>query len=168
MENQNTNEGSARDTGREGSGSSMGKDMSTDAGRGAGGMGNMGTSGTSGSSAGTTSGSVIDKAKDMAKDLTKDLPASASDVHKTIDKAAEAAQPVVDRLASSAHAGVDKVSGALAGASQTVDEKTRQLTDAARNFADTGREYVRTSPVTAVFAALGAGYLLAKILGNRR
>jgi ElaB/YqjD/DUF883 family membrane-anchored ribosome-binding protein len=161
MENQKSNDGSARDLGREGAGSSMGKD----AGRSVGGPGNMGNTGISG-------GNVIDKAKDMAKDmandLTKNLPATTADAHKTIDKAAEAAQPVVDRLASTAHAGVDKVSGALAGATRSMDEKTRQLTDAARNFADTGREYVRTSPATAVVAALGAGYILAKILGKRR
>jgi ElaB/YqjD/DUF883 family membrane-anchored ribosome-binding protein len=89
-------------------------------------------------------------------------------MHKTIDKAADAAQPVVDRLASSAHAGVDKMSGALSGASQKMDEKSRQLADAASRFADTGREYVRSSPATSVLVALGAGYILSKILGGRR
>lgn len=136
MDNQKMNDGSARDVGLEGAGSSMGKDMGS---------------------------SVIDKAKDMAKDL----PTSAADMHRTIDKAAEAAQPVVDRLASSAHAGVDKVSGALAGASKTMDEKSRQLASAARNFADTGRDYVRTSPATSILVAVGAGYILSKILSRR-
>ena len=103
MDNQKSNDGSARDLGREGAGSSMGKDMGSESRPGS--TGNSGTSGTSGS------GSVIDKAKDMAKDLQDCRP--APDMHKTIDKAADAAQPVVDRLASSAHAGVDKVSGAL-------------------------------------------------------
>lgn len=128
MDNQKSNDGNARDMGREGSGSSMGKDLGPNRG-----PGNSGATG---------SGSVI-------------------------DKAAEAAQPVVDRLASSAHAGVDKVSGALAGASKSMDEKTRQLTDAARNFADTGRGYVRSSPVTSILVAVGAGYILSKILGRR-
>lgn len=151
MDNQKPDEGSARDIGREGAGSSMGKDMSSSRGS------------DSAGSAGMT-GSVIDKARDMAREM----PTSAADMHKTIDKAADAAQPVVDRLASSAHAGVDKVSGALTGATKSMDEKTRQVTDAARHFADSGREYVRSSPVTSVLAALGAGYLLAKILGARR
>lgn len=154
MDNQKSNDGSARDLGREGAGSSMGKDM--------------GSSGPPGSSGSSDSNSVIDKAKDMAKDLSKDLSGSATDLHKTIDKAAEAAQPVVDRLASSAHAGVDKVSGALSDATKSMDAKTRQLTDAASKFADTGREYVRSSPATSVLVALGAGYLLSKILGGRR
>jgi ElaB/YqjD/DUF883 family membrane-anchored ribosome-binding protein len=186
MDNQKTNSGSARDTGREGAGSSMGKDISKDTGsnRGQGGTGatggtgstgsssasNMGTTGNSGASGNTTSSgstsgsSVIDKAKDM----TKDLPKSTDDMHKTIDKAAEAAQPVVDRLASTAHAGVDKMSGALAGASQTMEERSRQLADAASRFADTGREYVRSSPGTSILVAVGAGFILSKILGGRR
>lgn len=158
MDNQKSNDGSARDVGREGAGSSMGKDS---------GSNRPGSTG-SGNSGATGSGSVIDKAKDMAKDLSKDLPASAADMHKTIDKAAEAAQPVVDRLASTAHAGVDKMSGALAGAGKSMDEKSRQLADAARNFADTGRQYVRSSPATSVLVAVGAGYILSKILGRRR
>jgi ElaB/YqjD/DUF883 family membrane-anchored ribosome-binding protein len=160
MDNQKSNDGSARDLGREGAGSSMGKDVG--ASNKPGSTGNGGSSGMSGSN------SVIDKAKDMAKDLSKDLSAGASDMHKTIDKAADAAQPVVDRLASSAHAGVDKVSGALSGATKSVDEKSRQLVDAASKFADTGREYVRTSPATTVLVALGAGFILSKIFGGRR
>lgn len=156
MDDQKSNDGSARDLGREGAGSSMGRDM-----------GSSRPPGSSGSGS-SDSNSVIDKAKDMAKDMSKDLSGSATDLHRTIDKAAEAAQPVVDRLASSAHAGVDKVSGALSGATKSMDEKTRQLTDAASKFADTGREYVRSSPATSVLVALGAGYLLSKILGGRR
>lgn len=160
MDDQKLNDGSARDLGREGAGSSMGKDMGSSR--------TPGTSGNSGSTGSAGSGSVIDKAKDMAKGLSNDLAGSATDLHKTIDKAADAAQPVVDRLASSAHAGVDKVSGALSGATKSMDDKARQLTDAASKFADTGRQYVRSSPATSVLVALGAGYLLSKILGNRR
>lgn len=188
MENPKSSSGSARDTGREGAGSSMGKDINKDTGssRGPGGTGNagapagssgttgsMGTSGVtgntgSGGTGGATSGSVIDKAKDAARNMTNELPKTAEDLHKAIDKAAEAAQPVVDRLASSAHAGVDKMSGALAGASRTMDEKSRQLFDAASRFADTGREYVRSSPATSILVAVGAGYILSRILGSRR
>lgn len=163
MENQHPKDGGARDVGREGSGSSMGKDLSKDMGKDIG--KDMGAKRGDVNSGG---GSVIDRAKDMAKDATKDLPTSSADINKTIDRVAEAAHPTVDRLAVSAHAGVDKVSDALAGATRSMDERTRQLTEAARMFADNGREYVRSSPATSVLAALGAGYLLAKILGSRR
>ncbi|PIL44589.1 hypothetical protein CR105_13850 [Massilia eurypsychrophila] len=103
----------------------------------------------------------------MARDATKDMPTSA-DMHKSIDKAANAAQPVVDRLATSAHAGVDKLTGALSGAGATMDEKSRQLTEAAQRLTDSGREYVRTSPMTSLAVAAGVGYLLSKIFGGRR
>ena len=162
MDNQKTNDGSGRDLGQEGAGSSMGKDMSNTGGARHTG-GNASASGAS-----SAAGGMIDKAKDMAQDLTKDVQSGAADVHKSIDKAAEAAQPIVDRLATSAHAGVDKISGALSGATQGMDAKSRQLADAAKNFAETGRGYVRSSPATSVLVALGAGYILSKILGGRR
>ncbi|RSZ56022.1 hypothetical protein HF313_28180 [Massilia atriviolacea] len=140
MDNQKSNGGNASNLGNEGSGSSMGKDLG--AGR-------------------------SDNNKPNDNNKGSDLSKSATDLHKTIDKAAEAAQPVVERLASSAHAGVDKVSGALSGVTGRVDEKTRQLTDAYKNFAETGRDYVRTSPATSVLVALGIGFTLSKLLGRR-
>ena len=132
MDNQKSNDGNARKLGSEGSGSSMGKDMSAIKG---------------GSGAGT------DK--------------SAADMHKSIDKAADAAQPMADRIATSAHEGVDKVSGALAEVGDRMNEKTKQLGDAYKNFAETGRGYVRSSPATSVLVALGAGYVRSKLLGRR-
>lgn len=143
MDNQKTNDGNARNVGSEGSGSSMGKDLGT-------------------ARNGENKGS-----SDMGKNAADAAAKSASEMHKTIDKAADAAQPVVDRLASSAHASVDKVSGALSGASQRMDDKTRQLTDAYKHFTETGREYVRSSPATSVLVALGIGYTLSKLLGRR-
>lgn len=145
MDNQKSNDGNARDQGLEGSGTSMGKD----AGGSAGGPGAAGSSGMAGASVG------------------KDLSRGASELHQAIDKAAEAAQPVVDRLASTAHAGVDKVTGALSGASSRMDEKTRQLSEAYKHFADTGRDYVRTSPATSLLIAAAAGFVLSKLLGRR-
>lgn len=123
---------------------------------------NVGTEG-SGSSMGKDLGS-----NRSGGDKGSDLSKSATEAHKTIEKAADAAQPVVDRLASSAHASVDKVTGALSGATERLDEKTRQLTDAYKNFADTGRDYVRTSPATSVLVALAAGFTLSKLLSRRR
>jgi ElaB/YqjD/DUF883 family membrane-anchored ribosome-binding protein len=142
MDNQKTNEGSGRDIGRDGAGSSMGKGSSSGSG--------------SGSNAGSGSGGI-------AQDLSK----STTDVHKTIDKAADVAQPMVDRLASTAHDGVDKVSGALTDASARMEEKSRQLSEAYKHFADTGRDYVRSSPATSILVALAAGYTLSKLLSRR-
>ncbi len=149
MDNQKPNDGSARNLGTEGSGSSMGKDLG---------------SGRAGGASGGAAETMSNKAKEMANDAVK----SASDVHKSIDKAADAAQPVVDRLASSAHAGVDKVTGLLQGASGSLDEKTRQLTDAYTNLTNSGREYVRASPGTSLLVAAAAGFTLAKLLSRSR
>lgn len=161
MDNQKSNDGNARDQGREGAGSSMGKDVAS--------------SRTSGTSAAGSSGSIegASVGKEMSKDMSamgntdNNLSKSASDMHRTIDKAADAAQPAVDRLASSAHAGVDKVSGALGDASARMEEKSRQLSEAYRHFADTGRDYVRTSPATSLLVAVAAGFVLSKLLGRR-
>ncbi len=119
-----------------------------------------------------TEGSGSSMGKDLGtnragENKSADLAKSATEAHKTIDKAADAAQPLVDRLASSAHAGVDKVSGALSGTGERLDEKTRQLAEAAKHFADTGRGYVRTSPATSILVALAAGFTLSKLLSRR-
>jgi len=155
MDNQKSNNGNMGNLNREGAGASMGKDLSKDA-------------SNAGAAISNAASNAVDKAKDLARDASNTVQASAGDLHNKIDKAADAAQPIVDRLATSAHAGVDKLSGALAGATQGMDAKSRQLADAARNFADTGRGYVRSSPATSVLVALGAGYLLSKILGGSR
>ncbi len=90
------------------------------------------------------------------------------EMHKSIDKAAEAAQPMVDRVVSSAHAGVDKLSGMLSSASESFGNRKVQMNDTCQQLADSGREYIRNKPGTAVAIALGAGYILAKLLGSNR
>lgn len=140
MDNQKSNDGNARHVGSEGSGSSMGKDLSKE--------------------------SSFNKG--VPSNLDKSIDKTASDAHENIDKAADAAQPMADRLATSAHAGVDKVRNSVSGVTGAVDEKTRQLTDAYGKFANTGREYVRTSPATSILVALAAGFTLAKLFGGRR
>lgn len=102
------------------------------------------------------------------KSLDKTLDKTATSAHAAIDKAAEAAKPMAERLATSAHASIDKVSNALSGVSGNMDEKSKQLADAYGKFAETGRDYVRNSPGTAVLVALAAGYTLSKIFGGRR
>jgi ElaB/YqjD/DUF883 family membrane-anchored ribosome-binding protein len=141
MDNQKTQQGNGSNIGNEGSGSSMGKDLG-------------GTDHTTSKSAGFGN-------------LDRGIDKSASDLHEGIDKAAESAQPMADRLASSAHAGVDKMSTALTGASARLDEKSKQLGEAYGRFAETGRDYVRTSPATSVLIALAAGFTLSKLLGRR-
>ena len=157
MDNQKSQQGNGSNVGTEGSGSSMGKDVSKD----------MGSSDhISSKSAGF--GNLdhgIDKSHD--KSLDKQVDTSASQMHKTIDKAAEAAKPMADRLATAAHTGVDKLASALTGTGTRLEDKSKQLGEAYGRFAETGRDYVRTSPATSVLIALAAGYTLSKLLGRR-
>jgi ElaB/YqjD/DUF883 family membrane-anchored ribosome-binding protein len=148
MDNQKTNEGSGRDIGQAGAGSSMGKDL--------GGKSGAGTPGSSGTTGGAGMAGVA-----------QDLSRGTNDLHKTIDKATTAEHGMVDRVASTAHQGVDKVSGALSDAGARMEEKSRQLSEAYRHFADTGRDYVRSSPATSILVALAAGYTLSKLLSRR-
>ncbi|WP_156885432.1 hypothetical protein [Massilia niastensis] len=87
-------------------------------------------------------------------------------MHQGIDKAAQAAQPMVDRLVSTAHAGVDRVSGMLSGAQQTMGQRSQQLNEKYQDLSVQGREYVRNNPGTALLAAIGAGFILAKLFGG--
>ena len=163
MDNQKPNEGSGRNAGSEGSGSSMGKDQNS----GNKGLGASGSASSHQDSKNTTNNAFDTKGTFDAKGST-DMSKSAGDMHKTIDKAADAAKPMAERLASTAHENVDKVQNVLSNASGSMDEKTKQLTEAYKTFADTGREYVRSSPATSVLVALAAGYTLSKLLGSRR
>jgi ElaB/YqjD/DUF883 family membrane-anchored ribosome-binding protein len=166
MDNQKNNQGNQGNSAREGAGASMGKDLSNAAGHAIDKARETGKE--LGNELSDAAGHAVDKAKDLAREASGAVQAGAAGVHNRIDQAADAARPIVERMANSAHAGVDKLSGALSGATEGLDAKGRQLTDAARAFADTGRGYVRTSPATSVLVALGAGYLLSKLLGSRR
>ncbi len=163
-------------TGNKGSSSSGNQASSASSSLGSSSSGNQasGSPGSASSSSGSmgsaSSGSMGSSASSsMGKDMDKGMmPKNADDMHKAIDKAGDSAQPVVDRLVSGAHAGVDKMSEMFSGASGSMDDRKRQVTDAYNNFTATGREYVRNSPGTAVLGALAAGYLLSKIFGGRR
>ena len=161
MDNQKPQQGNGNNLGNEGSGSSMGKDLSKD-------LGGNDHSGSKSVGFGNLD-KGIDKSLDKSTDksIDKTLDASASQMHQTIDKAADAAKPMADRLATSAHAGVDKLSTAFSGAGSSLEEKSKQLSEAYGRFADTGRDYVRTSPATSVLIALAAGFTLSKLLGRR-
>ncbi len=189
MDNQKPQQGNGSNIGNEGSGSSMGKDLNKDIGGNdhvtskTVGHGNLdhGIDKSPAQSLDKSPSQSLDKsstqsadkstdkpqATTQAKSLDQQLDKSAADMHKTIDKAAEAAKPMADRLATTAHTSVDKMSSALTDASARLDEKSKQLQEAYGRFADTGRDYVRSSPATSVLIALAAGYTLSKLLGRR-
>lgn len=97
--------------------------------------------------------------------IGKDLRA---DAHSAIDKAAEKIPPATDRLATSAHSGVDQVADTVESAGHTLIERGQQLGVAYKRMADTGRDYVRTSPAISVLLAAAAGYGLSKLFSSRK
>lgn len=91
---------------------------------------------------------------------------SPDKVHAGIDKAAQAAQPVVDNLASRAHAGVDKVTGLLSSAQEKFGGGSAQLSEKCSDLSAQGKDYVKNNPGSALLAAVGVGFILAKLLGG--
>jgi ElaB/YqjD/DUF883 family membrane-anchored ribosome-binding protein len=92
----------------------------------------------------------------------------ASDVaHKKIESVADAAQPAVDSLSEGAHIVVDKVAGAAAQAAQTVEKSGQYLKAGEERMVQVTRTYVHENPVTALAMAVGAGFLISRLLSSR-
>jgi ElaB/YqjD/DUF883 family membrane-anchored ribosome-binding protein len=109
--------------------------------------------------------SAIDRTADKVQPTTDRLASSA---HATVDKIADKVPPTADRLASAAHGAVDKVADTANQVSEQASTKIREVSDAYKRLAETGRGYVRTSPALSVMVALAAGYGLSKLLGSRK
>ncbi|PHV07927.1 hypothetical protein CSQ96_08560 [Janthinobacterium sp. BJB412] len=107
----------------------------------------------------------IGASRDGVTQIGKDLRA---DAHSAIDKVAEQVPPLTNRLAERAHGGVDAVADRADGAADSVAARSRQLADSYKRFAESGRGYVRSSPVTSVLLAAAAGYGLSKLFGPRK
>ena len=112
-----------------------------------------------------TADNKLNAARDGVTQINKDLRA---DAHTAIDKVADKVPPATDRIATRAHNGVDAVADTVDGVSSTVVAKGKQLSAAYQQFADSGRDYVRTSPAISVLLAAAAGYGLSKLLGSRK
>jgi len=155
--------------------SSVGSSQSATAGNS--GLGNTGSSAStgsgnaSGSSSSDTSSSTSASSTDKDTTTVGGIKAAISSispdkVHAGIDKAAQAAQPVVDTLASKAHAGVDKVTGLLGSAQEKFGDRSTQLSEKCSDLSAQGKEYVKNNPASALLAAVGVGFILAKLLGG--
>lgn len=109
--------------------------------------------------------SAIDRTAEKVQPTADRLASSA---HATVDKMAEKVPPTADRLAGAAHTAVDRVADTASQVSEQAANSARQLSAAYTRFAESGRNYVRTSPATSVLIALAAGYGLSKLLGSRK
>lgn len=77
----------------------------------------------------------------------------------------------VERIASSAHQAVDRIAHAASQAAEKIDEKSRLVKDARTKAMESGRDFIKENPATAVGVAAGlafaAGFLLRHVLRLR-
>lgn len=107
----------------------------------------------------------INAARDGVTQINRDLRA---DAHTAIDTVADKVPAATDRLATTAHNGVDKVADSVESTSSTLSERAKQFSTSYKEYAETGREYVRAKPAMSVLIAAAAGYGLSKLLGARK
>lgn len=73
----------------------------------------------------------------------------------------------VDRLRSSAHSTVDKVANATTQAAEVLGEKGEQLKNVEQQFVENCRGYIHKNPTASLGLAVGAGFLLSRLLSSR-
>jgi ElaB/YqjD/DUF883 family membrane-anchored ribosome-binding protein len=113
----------------------------------------------------TSTDNKINTAREGVTQINRDLRA---DAHTAIDKVADKVPAVTDRLATSAHNGVDKVADTVENSSVSLSERAKQFSASYKEYAETGREYVRNKPAISVLIAAAAGYGLSKLLSSRK
>lgn len=94
------------------------------------------------------------------------LPTPGLATRKTRDTTAalgEHAHAGIDRLSAGAHRTVDRVGSTAADAADQFDAKREEWSDAAGEWVDATRGYVRDHPVASLALALAAGYLLSRV-----
>jgi ElaB/YqjD/DUF883 family membrane-anchored ribosome-binding protein len=112
----------------------------------------------------TTNG-AINKTTSM---FDQKVDQASNAAHQAISDAASAAHPAVQRLNQTAHQTVDKLMRVASTTAETVAAKSGQLMDAQERLTEECRVYIRQKPVTALAFAIGAGYLLSRLLTSKK
>ena len=73
----------------------------------------------------------------------------------------------VDRLRSGAHSAVDKVANATTEAAEVMVQKGEQLKNVEQQFLENCRGYIHKNPVASLGIAVGAGFLLSRLMSSR-
>ena len=84
----------------------------------------------------------------------------ATDKTNTVDD-------TVDQLRSGAHEAVDKVANATTQAAEAVGQKSEQLKNVKQQFLENCRGYIHKNPVASLGIAVGAGFLLSRLISGR-
>ncbi|MGZ8239510.1 MAG: DUF883 family protein [Methylobacter sp.] len=73
----------------------------------------------------------------------------------------------VDRLRAGAHSTVDKVANATTQAAKTLGQKGEQLKNVEQQFLENCRGYIHKNPTASLGIAVGAGFLLSRLMSSR-
>ncbi|MBK8817276.1 MAG: DUF883 family protein [Methylococcaceae bacterium] len=73
----------------------------------------------------------------------------------------------IDRVKTGAHEAVDKAASATSQAADAVAKKGEQLRNAEQQFVENCRGYIHDNPVASLGIAVGAGFLLSRLLSGR-
>ena len=73
----------------------------------------------------------------------------------------------VGRLRASAHSTVDKVANATTQAAEVLGEKGEHLKNVEQQFVENCRGYIHKNPTASLGMAVGAGFLLSRMLSSR-
>lgn len=73
----------------------------------------------------------------------------------------------VDRLRSGAHSTVDKVANATTQAAEALGQKGEQLKNVEQQFLENCRDYIHKNPAASLGIAVGAGFLLSRLMCSR-
>lgn len=87
--------------------------------------------------------------------------------HQAIDRMADAARPAVERIASGAHQVVDKARGVASQAVESLEAKADHLKEVRTHLGQACGNYLQASPLTSLGIAVGIGFLLSRVTGNR-
>jgi ElaB/YqjD/DUF883 family membrane-anchored ribosome-binding protein len=106
-------------------------------------------------------GNRIDERAERVKQATSSAVASTKEaVDRAADHVEEGLHHATDKAADAAHRASDKAAHVSARGREVYDETM----DRADAWLEQAREYVREKPVQSVAIALGAGWLLGRIL----
>lgn len=75
---------------------------------------------------------------------------------------------ITDKAANLAHETFDNIASATCQVVEALGEKGEQLQNAEQHLMKNCRGYVRDNPITSIGIAVAGGFLLSRLLNNRR
>lgn len=73
----------------------------------------------------------------------------------------------VEQLRSGAHSAVDKAANVTVQAAEALGQKSEQLRNAEQQYMEQCRNYIHERPFASLGLAVGAGFLLSRLLNGR-